>query len=207
MKKTTTKKRIPTKKSLPLAAKVTPSVTSVSTQKKIATKPTSKKTTPAKASPTTKKRTPGKVSVTKSTPLSKKITAIKQSVMVKSDNNSSKTSMKNSPKEGVKMLGLLHLVGNILSGGTLGIILVIAYLLIKKDTLSALEKETCYEIINFNLSFIIYMWVSMLLIALIVGLLLAPIVGITWLVLLIMWFLRHLVGENYRYPLTIRFIS
>ncbi len=112
-----------------------------------------------------------------------------------------------APKEGVKMLGILHLVGNILSGGTLGIILVLAYFLIRKDQLSELEKKTCYEIINFNLSFIIYVFIASLLIAILIGLILLPVVLVTWLVLMIMGFLRHLEGENYQYPLIIRFIS
>lgn len=105
------------------------------------------------------------------------------------------------------MLGILHLVGNILSGGTLGIVLVLAYFLIRKDELSELEKKTCYEIINFNLSFIIYVFIASLLIAILIGLILLPVVLVTWLVLMIMGFLRHLEGENYQYPLIIRFIS
>ena len=112
-----------------------------------------------------------------------------------------------SGKEGVKMLGILHLVGNLFSGGVLGIILVVLYLVIRKNELSQLEKETCYEIINFNLSFILYTFVAACSMILLIGFVLLPVVVITGLVLMVMGFLRHLVGENYKYPFIIRFVS
>lgn len=112
-----------------------------------------------------------------------------------------------SAKEGVKMLGILHLIGNLVSGGTLGIILVVAYLLIRKNELSPLEKETCYEIINFNLSFLLYALIATAAIIIVIGIILLPVVAVTGLVLMILGFMRHLLGENYRYPLIIRFIS
>ena len=105
------------------------------------------------------------------------------------------------------MLGILHLAGNLLSGGTLGLILVTLYYFLQKDKLSALEKETCFEIINFNLSFIIYAFTASVLIIVIIGILVLPIVLITWLVLMIVGFLKHLSGENYKYPFIIRFVS
>jgi uncharacterized Tic20 family protein len=105
------------------------------------------------------------------------------------------------------MLGILHLVGNIVSGGLLGIILVVVYYLTRKNTLSSLEKETCYEIINFNLSFMLYTFISGCLIIILIGLLLLPAVLITWFVIMIMGFVKHLSGENYTYPLIIRFLS
>lgn len=114
---------------------------------------------------------------------------------------------KATPKEGVKMLGILHLAGNLLSGGTLGIVLVLIYLLVRKNELSQLERETCYEIINFNLSFIIYAFVSSLLIMVLIGLLMLPVVLIAWFVLMIVGFLRHLEGQNYKYPFIIRFLA
>jgi uncharacterized protein len=112
-----------------------------------------------------------------------------------------------NPAEGVRIIGILHLAGNILSGGILGTILAVAYYLIKKDTISKLEKETCFEVINFNLSFIIYTAVAGFLIILLIGIILLPIVIIVWLVLMIMGFITHLEGKNYRYPLIIRFLS
>ena len=105
------------------------------------------------------------------------------------------------------MLGILHLVGNLFSGGVLGIILVVLYLLLRKNVLSSLERETCYEIINFNLSFIIYTFISAFLVLLVVGVILLPVIVVAWVVLMIMGFLKHLEGQNYKYPFIIRFVS
>ncbi|MCB9807534.1 DUF4870 domain-containing protein [Candidatus Peribacteria bacterium] len=105
------------------------------------------------------------------------------------------------------MLGILHLAGNLLSGGTLGIVLVLIYLFVRKDQISQLERETCYEIINFNLSFIIYVFVASILVMILIGLLILPIVLIAWFVLMIVGFLRHIEGQNYKYPFIIRFLS
>jgi len=156
-------------------------VTAIPVSKKTIKKPISS----AKKSPASKKE-PQKKSFSKYTSIS---------------------TTKTTPKEGVKMLGILHLAGNLLSGGTLGLVLVLVYLLVRKNALSQLEKETCYEIINFNLSFIIYLFIASMLIFVIIGFLIFPVVLIAWFVLMILGFIRHLVGENYRYPLIIRFMS
>lgn len=62
------------------------------------------------------------------------------------------------------------------------------------------------EAVNFNLSFMIYGIVSALLILLLVGLILLPIVFITWFVLVIVGAVKAGSGEYYEYPFTIRFI-
>ena len=105
------------------------------------------------------------------------------------------------------MIGILHFIGNIISGGLLGTILVIVYLVAKKDELTTLERETCREIINFNLSFIIYTSIGGVLMWVLIGFLIVPIVVITWFILLIIGFSRHLKGESYDYPFVIRFLS
>ena len=161
-----------------------------------------KKTTPVsqKAATTPKKTAPKKSPV-------KKIAAKVVEPVVEKTTPVVKKSTPSGGKEGVKMLGMLHLAGNLLSGGTLGLILVVLYYFIQKNKLSTLEKETCFEIINFNLSFIIYAFTASILIILIIGILLVPIVLITWLVLMIVGFIKHLSGENYKYPFIIRFVS
>lgn len=148
---------------------------------------------------------------------SKKIPAVKKAASKVPVTTSPADGQKSNPKEGVKILGILHLAGNILSGGLLGIVLIIIYLLVKKEELSKLEKETCYEIINFNLSFIIYTFIAgiifgvgIFLMVVLIGFILLPflpIVYITWIVLMIIGFLEHLNGVNYKYPFIIRFIS
>jgi len=63
------------------------------------------------------------------------------------------------------------------------------------------------EAVNFNISFLIYMLVSGLLVFVVVGFVLLPIAGLVWLVLVIVAAVKTSDGEYYRYPLTIRFIS
>lgn len=196
-KKSPTKKASAQEKS-PVAKKSAPA-------KKVTSKAKVEKVTPKKTAPVVAPPAPKKV-VTKSTHV-KKTPPIKKESASKTDTSSTNNSMKTSAKEGVKMLGILHLVGNIFSGGVLGIILVVLYLVIRKNDLSQLEKETCYEIINFNLSFILYTFVAACSMVLLVGFVLLPVVVVTAIVLMVMGFLRHLVGENYKYPFIIRFVS
>jgi uncharacterized Tic20 family protein len=63
------------------------------------------------------------------------------------------------------------------------------------------------EALNFNISFLIYGIASALLIIVLVGLLLLPILFVTWFVLVIVASVKASAGEDYRYPLTIRFIT
>lgn len=63
------------------------------------------------------------------------------------------------------------------------------------------------EALNFNISFLIYGIASMLMIILLVGILLLPIVFVTWFVLVILAAVKASAGEDYRYPLTIRFVN
>ena len=198
MKKTNTKKSTSTKKS-PASKKASPSTSSASTTKKIvAPKKTVVKSVEKTPTPAVKKTAPKK-SVTKKTP-----PPVAQ--VVKSVPTPTKTSDKDA-HDGVKMIGILHLIGNLLSGGTLGIILVIVYYIFQKEKISTLERDTCFEIINFNLSFLIYSFVAGFSVLFIIGIVLFPIVVITWLILMIMGFFHHLEGKNYRYPFIIRFFS
>lgn len=63
------------------------------------------------------------------------------------------------------------------------------------------------EALNFNISFSIYAIVSGFLILLLVGLLLLPIVAVTWFVLAIRASVKASAGEYYRYPFTLRFVN
>jgi len=185
-KKSTAKKAAP-KKTTSVAAKkpVAKKTTTVAQKATVATQKTAPKKTAPKKSP-----------VKKIAPSVEKVTA-----------PSVKKSTNSSGVEGVKMLGILHLAGNLLSGGTLGLILVVLYYFVQKNKLSTLEKETCFEIINFNLSFIVYAFTAAVLMIVLVGFLLIPVVLLTWLILMIVGFLKHISGENYKYPFIIRFVS
>lgn len=63
------------------------------------------------------------------------------------------------------------------------------------------------EALNFNISFMIYGFVAAISIILLVGLVLLPVVLITWFVLTIVAAIQAANGEYYEYPLTIRFVN
>lgn len=63
------------------------------------------------------------------------------------------------------------------------------------------------EAVNFNISFLIYGAVSAVLVIFVVGLILLPLVFVTWFVLVIVASVKAGAGEYYQYPFTIRFIS
>ena len=63
------------------------------------------------------------------------------------------------------------------------------------------------EALNFNISFMIYGAIAAVSIVLLVGLILLPVVAVTWFVLVIKGDLRASSGEMYRYPMTMRFVS
>ncbi|MGH8895907.1 MAG: DUF4870 domain-containing protein [Egibacteraceae bacterium] len=63
------------------------------------------------------------------------------------------------------------------------------------------------EALNFNLSVLLYGFVALLLSLLVIGLPILIGIAIAWLVLTIVATVKAANGEEYRYPLTIRFIS
>ena len=62
------------------------------------------------------------------------------------------------------------------------------------------------EALNFNISMTIYAAVSAVLVLVIVGIVLLPLVILTWFVLTIMATVKASNAEHYQYPLTIQFI-
>ena len=63
------------------------------------------------------------------------------------------------------------------------------------------------EAVNFNLSFLLYAGISAILILVAIGLILLPVVLVTWFALVIIAAVKASSGEYYEYPFTIRFIS
>ena len=63
------------------------------------------------------------------------------------------------------------------------------------------------EALNFNISFLLYGVVAAISIVLLIGLLALPAVVITWFVLVIVASVKAANSEDYRYPVTIRFVS
>lgn len=79
--------------------------------------------------------------------------------------------------------------------------------LLTQGNSSAYVRRQAVESLNFQLSMLIYIAVSLLSILLLVGLVLAPIVGLLWVVFTLIGTIRSSRGEEYRYPLTIRMVS
>jgi uncharacterized membrane protein len=76
--------------------------------------------------------------------------------------------------EQIKIIELIHIVANLLSGGLLGIIGVIAYMVTNKE-IRPEAKSICYDIINFNLSFILYFIAGFLAIFIVIGIFILPV--------------------------------
>ena len=108
--------------------------------------------------------------------------------------------------EQIKIIELIHIIANLLSGGVLWIIGVLAYMLINKE-LRPEAKSICYDIINFNLSFIIYFIAGFLSLFILVGILILPVLYIAWLILMIIGAVKHFAGEKYTYAMVIQFIK
>lgn len=81
----------------------------------------------------------------------------------------------------------------------------LAVWLLKRDDPFAADQAK--EALNFNISILIYGILSAVAILLLVGLILLPIVAISWFVLVIVASVKASSGETYRYPFTLRFIS
>ena len=95
------------------------------------------------------------------------------------------------------------LVGAFVAMAFLGPLLV---LLVKGNT-SAYVRAQAVESLNFQITMLIAIAISFVLVFLLVGFLLLPIVGIWWLVFTIMGSVKSANGELYRYPATLRLVS
>ena len=100
---------------------------------------------------------------------------------------------------------LSHLSAFVMFLGVPALIGPFAVWLWKRD--DAYVDQQGKEALNFNISFLIYGIVSAFLILILVGLVLLPIVFVTWFILVIVAAVKASAGEDYQYPFTIRFIS
>lgn len=78
--------------------------------------------------------------------------------------------------------------------------------LIKKDQSAWVDKQG-KESLNFQISILIYGIVAAILTLIVIGVFLAIAVGIFWLVMVIMATVKVNNGEDFEYPLCIRFIK
>ena len=91
-------------------------------------------------------------------------------------------------------------------GGLLGFLPPLIIWLIKKDD-SPLIDEHGKEATNFQITMLICIIVSWLLVFVLIGIILLPIVWIFDLVMIIIATVKCSKGEKYRYPVCIRFIK
>lgn len=100
---------------------------------------------------------------------------------------------------GAHLSGLIGLVG---IPSFLGPLLV---WMLKKDDPEVLIDAK--EALNFNLSFLLYGAIAAVSILVVVGIVLLPVVLVAWFVLTVIASVQTAQGEDYQYPLTIRFIQ
>jgi len=72
---------------------------------------------------------------------------------------------------------------------------------------SAFLDRSAKEALNMQISYLIYFLVAGFSIILLIGLILLPVVGVAWLVLMIMATIKVANLEEFRYPAIIRFIK
>ncbi len=88
----------------------------------------------------------------------------------------------------------------------LGFIAPLIVWLVFKDRSSFLDRHG-KEALNMQISYMIYFLVAGFSLLLLVGIVLLPVVGIAWLVLMILATIKAANLEDYRYPAIFRFVS
>jgi uncharacterized protein len=95
---------------------------------------------------------------------------------------------------------LAALVGGLAFLGPLLVLLI-------KGNDSPWIRRHSVESLNFQISILIYAIISGLLLLVLIGFVLLPLVGLFWLIFTIIGSVKASNGEDYRYPLTIRMVS
>ncbi len=109
------------------------------------------------------------------------------------------------PAEARNWATLSHLSAFLMFLGIPALVGPLVAWLIKRD--DPYVEYHAKEALNFNISFLIYGAVAGVLILALVGLLLLPIVFVTWFILAIRASIKASAGEYYRYPLTLRLVK
>ncbi|MPZ53162.1 MAG: DUF4870 domain-containing protein [Acidimicrobiia bacterium] len=99
-----------------------------------------------------------------------------------------------------------HLSAFVAAYVALGLLGPLVVLLIQGNN-SPFVRRHAVEALNFNLTWLIWIGISVLLIFVFIGIFMLIAVGIAYVVLVIMGGLAASRGEEYRYPLTFRFVS
>lgn len=148
--------------------------------------PTAKKVTKKPVSQTTKKKV---------TPVTKKATPIITNTITTGDSWLSNAAI----------MWLLHLVGWVL--GSRWWLAVIIYYIIKKENFSKQDMDIFYNIINFNLSFLLYAIVSMMLVVILIGIPMLAVVSVVYIVLLIISSFSYISDKPYKIPFSIQILK
>jgi uncharacterized Tic20 family protein len=99
-----------------------------------------------------------------------------------------------------------HIGGILAAYVALGFIAPLIVLLLRGDQ-SPFVRRHAVESLNFQINALVYLVVFTLLLFLLIGFVLLPLYAIFYLVVVIIAGVRASRGEEYRYPMTIRFIS
>lgn len=84
---------------------------------------------------------------------------------------------------------------------------VLVYWIIYREKFAPKDTSVFYEIINFNLSFMIYCFVSFILIVILIGLPMLIVFGILYVIFMIISTIKFTGGEEYHFPMTIQFLK
>ncbi|MBA3619909.1 MAG: DUF4870 domain-containing protein [Acidothermales bacterium] len=99
-----------------------------------------------------------------------------------------------------------HLGSFLAAWFALGLLAPLAVLLFKADA-SGFVRRHSVESLNFQINALFYTVVFALLIFVLIGLVLLPLYGLFYLVCVVSASVKASEGADYRYPLTVRFIS
>jgi hypothetical protein len=99
-----------------------------------------------------------------------------------------------------------HLSAFIAAYIALGFLGPLVVLLVRGDR-SQFVRKHAVEALNFNLTVLIYIVISVILAIVLIGLVMLLALGILYVVTVIVGAVRANAGEPYRYPLTIRFVK
>jgi uncharacterized Tic20 family protein len=101
---------------------------------------------------------------------------------------------------------LSHLLSFVAAYLFLGFVAPLVVLLVFGQR-SAFVRANAVESLNFNLSWLLYAIISVVLLIVGIGILLLIALGIAYVVLIVIASIRANSGELYRYPLTIRLVN
>lgn len=99
-----------------------------------------------------------------------------------------------------------HLGSFLAAWFALGLLAPLAVLLFKGND-SAFVRRHAIESLNFQINALVYTVVFALLIFVLIGFVLLPLYGLFYLICVILGSVRASAGDDFRYPLTIRFVS